>query len=160
ALYEPSQHSAVRSTVFRGGQDPGLSCLVYTAWALQLLGYPARAAARMREAVELARSLAHPFSLAYAYHFAAAFHQCRSERQAVQELEDTALAHGTAHGFGLFLMAGSIHRGWLLADQGRGEEGLAQMRQGLAAWRAVGVELRTPSFLALVAEVCEMIRRP
>src|SRR5262249_19145473 len=32
--------------------------------------------------------------------------------------------------------------------------------QGLAAWRAVGVELRTPSFLALVAEVCEMIRRP
>ena len=29
-------------------------------------------------------------------------------------------------------------RGWALAVQGQGEEGIAHMRQGMAAWRAIG----------------------
>ena len=41
--------------------------------------------------------------------------------------------------------------GWALAEQGQIEAGLAQMRQGLAAWRATGTELR-PYFLGLLAE--------
>ena len=31
-------------------------------------------------------------------------------------------------------------RGWALAEQGQAEEGIAQMRQGLAAYRATGAE--------------------
>jgi predicted ATPase len=129
---------------------------VYAAWTLQLLGYPARAAARMREALALARSLDHPFSVAYACHFAASFHLYRREPDAVRELEDEALAHATEHEFRLFPMMGAIHRGWLLSKQARGEEGLAQMREGLASLRAIGIEFRRPGFLALVAEVCEV----
>jgi predicted ATPase/DNA-binding winged helix-turn-helix (wHTH) protein len=158
-LYDPVQHGPTRSAVFRGGQDPGLACLVYAAWALQLLGYPSRAAARMRAVLEAARSLEHPFSLAYAYFFATGFHQARGEREAAQELQDAALAHATVHGFGLFLVAGAIHRGWLLAQQGRAEDGLAQMREGLTAWRA-GAELRVPAFLASMAEVHATLGRP
>ncbi len=159
-LYDPSLHSPNRSVVFRAGQDPGVSCTVYAAWALLLLGQPARAAARMREALALARSLGHPFSVAYACHFAAGFHLFRREREAVQELEDEAFAYSTEHGFRLFPMMGATHRGWLLAEQARGEEGLAQMREGLAASRAIGIELRRPAFLALVAEVCEKTEQP
>jgi predicted ATPase len=159
-LYDPSQHSPNRSATFRAGQDPGVSCAVYAAWALQLLGHPARAAARMGEALALARSLGHPFSVVYACHFAAGFHLHRKEREAVRELEDEALAHSTEHGFRLFPMLAAIHRGWLLSEQARGEEGLAQMREGLAALRAIGIEFRRPAFLALVAEVCEKIHQP
>jgi predicted ATPase len=36
------------------------------------------------------------------------------------------------------LAQGTILRGWALAMQGRGEEGIAQMHQGLAALRATG----------------------
>jgi predicted ATPase len=133
---------------------------VYAAWTLQLLGHPARAATRMREALALARSLDHPFSVVYACHFAAGFHLCRREREAVQELEDEALAYSTEHGFRLFPLMGAIHRGWLLSEQARGVEALAQMREGLAALRAIGIEFRRPAFLALVAEVCEKIRQP
>ena len=43
-------------------------------------------------------------------------------------------------------------RGWALAEQGQGEEGIAQIRQGLAAYRATGAELDRPHFLALLAE--------
>jgi predicted ATPase len=34
------------------------------------------------------------------------------------------------------------------------------MREGLAALGAIGIELRRPAFLALVAEVCEKINQP
>ena len=43
----------------------------------------------------------------------------------------------------MFLARGTILRGWALAVQGQGEEGIAQMRQGLAAWRATGAEVLT-----------------
>jgi DNA-binding winged helix-turn-helix (wHTH) protein/predicted ATPase len=159
-LYDPGQHSPNRSATFRAGQDPGVWCAVYAAWTLQLLGHPARAAARMREALALARSLDHPFSVVYACHFAASFHLYRRERDAVQELEDESLAYATEHGFRLFPLMGAIHHGWVLSEQARGENALAQMREGLAALRAIGIEFRRPGFLALVAEVCEKVNQP
>ncbi len=159
-LYEPAEHSPLRSPAFQLGQDPGVSCTTHAGLALWMLGYPARAAARIEEALALARSLGHPFSMAYACHFASGFRQWRRERQAMQELEAEALALDTEHGFGLFLTAGAIHRGWLSAEDGREEEGLAQMRQGLARHRAIGAEVLTPAFLALVAEVHGKLGQP
>ena len=44
----------------------------------------------------------------------------------------------TEHGFPIWLAAGMMLRGWALAAQGQAEEGIPQMRQGLAAWRATG----------------------
>ena len=114
----------------------------------------------MREALALARSLDHPFSMTYACHFAAGFHVWRGEREAVEELEEEALAYSTEHGFRLFATMGAIHRGWVLSRKGQVEEALAQMREGLAALLDIGLQLRRPAFLALVAEVCEGIGEP
>ena len=47
---------------------------------------------------------------------------------------------------------GTSWRGWALAVQGQGEEGLAQMRQGLAAVLATGQALARPFCLVLLAE--------
>ena len=41
---------------------------------------------------------------------------------------------------------------WALAAQGRSEEGLAQLHQGLRTFRATGAQLQQPSWLALLAE--------
>jgi predicted ATPase len=57
-----------------------------------------------------------------------------------------------AGGVPLFVAWGTLLRGWALAEQGQGAEGVAQVRQGLAAWRAEGAELWQPYFLALLAE--------
>lgn len=43
-------------------------------------------------------------------------------------------------------------RGWALAEQGQIEEGITQMRQGLAAGRATGAGLELPLVLAALAE--------
>jgi predicted ATPase len=43
-------------------------------------------------------------------------------------------------------------RGWAVAEQGKGAEGIEQMHQGLAAIRASGAEFERPYWLALLAE--------
>ena len=52
------------------------------------------------------------------------------------------MALSREHGFAFFLAEATFFRGWALAEQGQGEEGIAQIRQGLAAWRATGAEIR------------------
>jgi predicted ATPase len=47
---------------------------------------------------------------------------------------------------------GTMVRGWALAEQGQVEEGIAQMRQSLVAFQAMGTEVQRPHFLALLAE--------
>jgi predicted ATPase len=42
--------------------------------------------------------------------------------------------------------------GWALTAQGKGAEGIAQVRQGLAAYRATGAERERPYYLSLLAE--------
>jgi predicted ATPase len=41
-----------------------------------------------------------------------------------------------------------------MAEQGRHEEGIAQIQEGLTASRAIGAELALPRDLCLLAEVC------
>jgi predicted ATPase len=50
----------------------------------------------------------------------------------------------------VFVEWGTIWRGWALST--RGEEGISQIWQGLAAWRALGGEIMRPCLLALLAE--------
>ena len=47
---------------------------------------------------------------------------------------------------------GSLIRSWALAHQGRAQEGIEQISQGLMTYRAIGAELVRPYFLALLAE--------
>jgi predicted ATPase len=42
--------------------------------------------------------------------------------------------------------------GWARAEQGQGEEGMTQIRQGLTATRAAGAGIVRPYFLALLSE--------
>jgi len=149
ALYHPQQH---RSHAFLYGYDSGVHCLSFGAWALWYLGYPDQALRRIHEALTLAQELSHPFSLAFALAFAAWLHQLRREGQAAQERAAAAIALSTDQGFPFWVAWGTILRGSALAEQGQRAEGIAQMRQGIAAWRATGAELQRPYYLALLAE--------
>jgi predicted ATPase len=116
------------------------------------MGYADQALERIREALTLAHKLAHPFSLAFALFQAALLHYHRREGQAAQAQAEAVIALCIEHGFPLWVAGGRILRGWALAEQGEIEEGVTQLRQGLAAWRAVGTEVGRPYWLAMLAE--------
>ena len=149
-LYDP--HQPPFTGFLYLGDDPGVCCRVYTARALWHLGYPNQAVKAAHEALALAQELSQPFSLAYALDFTAVVHQLRREGQAAQERAEAVLTLAAEQGFSHWLAWGTILRGWALAEQGQGEEGIAQMRQGLAATRTAGQELGRPWVLALLAE--------
>jgi predicted ATPase len=141
--------------VFRMGQDPGVVCLSCAAMTLWLLGYPAQALARLHDGLALAQELSHPFSLAYARFCAAFVSQFRRDVSAVHEQAEAAVALSTEQGFPLWAAWGTSLCGWALAMQGHGEEGMAQLRQGIAAFRATGGEALVPFFCTMLAEVCD-----
>ena len=57
------------------------------------------------------------------------------------------------HGFVQWLAQEQILRGWALAAQGQEEAGLAQMREGLATWEAIRVQVYRAYQLLQLAEV-------
>src|SRR4029450_4361952 len=68
------------------------------------------------------------------------------------ERSEAALVLAREHGFPQVSAMGNILHGWACAMQGEGASGVAEMHQGLAAWRATGTEIARPSYLALLAE--------
>jgi class 3 adenylate cyclase/predicted ATPase len=150
ARYTPDQR---RALVFRMGQDPGVGCRGFAARTLWLLGYPEQALARLHEALALAQELSHPYSLAFVRAFAAFVSQLRRDVPAVHEQAEAAVALSTEQGFPLWIGLGTILRGWALAMQGQGEEGMAQLRQGIAAWRATGAAQHVPYHCTMLADV-------
>jgi predicted ATPase len=156
ARYTPDQR---RAPVFRIGQDPGVACRANAARTLWLLGHPAQALARLHESLALAHELSHPFSLASAWWLAAWVTQLRRDVPATYEHAEAAVALSTEQGFPQWAALGMSVRGWALAMQGQGEEGIAQVRQGIAAWRATGAALTIPYLCTLLAEVSAHLGR-
>ena len=150
-LYDQRQHGSLK--FLYGGADPGVVCLSELARVLWFLGYPDQALLRSQAAVTLARDHSDPFSLGFALVFAAGLHQLRREGQSTQNYAEDGIALAREHGFTALLSAGTIRRGWALAEQGQEAEGLRYMQQGLAARQETGAELAQPYFLALQAEV-------
>jgi tetratricopeptide (TPR) repeat protein len=150
ALYTPDQRHA---PVFRMGQDPGVACRANAALTLWVLGYPAQALTRLHEALALAHALSHPFSLAWVLCRAAMVSQCRHDVPAVHEQAEGVVSLATEQGFPGWAALGTSLRGWALAMQGQGMEGMAEARQGIAAFRATGAALTVPYFCTVLADV-------
>jgi len=148
AFYTPQQR---RPQAFLYGADPGAICLSYSAWVLWHLGYPDQALQTINEAFMLTQQLSHPFTLVFVLICACFFHQLRREVQLTRERADAAIALGREQGFPQFFAWGTVWRGWSLAHQGQCEEGIAQIHQGIAAYRATGGGATWPYCLALLA---------
>ena len=149
-----------RALVFRIGQDPGVGCRIHAALLLWLLGYPEQALARLHEALALAHELPHPYSLAHARCWAAYVYQFCWDVPAVHEQAEAAVALSIEQGFPFWAAAGTILRGWALAMQGQGEAGMAQVRQGIAAYRATGAALLVAYYCTLLADVSAHLGHP
>ncbi len=100
----------------------------------------------------MAQRLSHPLSLAHAELFVGELRKYRREAHAAQENAASVIALSVEHGFPHWLAEATSLRGWAMAEQGRSEEGIAHLQEGLAAVRATGAEVVRPYYLCLLAE--------
>jgi len=126
-------------------------CQQWSAWALWLLGYPDQALQMTRDTLQRAQETSHPLTLAYAMTFSATFHQFRRETAPAQALAERALRLATEHAFGFWMAFATTVLGEAV-EPGDIAAGIAQMREGIAAWRATGAELFLPLHLTQLAE--------
>jgi class 3 adenylate cyclase/tetratricopeptide (TPR) repeat protein len=138
----------------RGGPQAGFTvqALGYVAQTLWMLGYPEQALQRQHEALAMLQQWSHPGAVHEALYNASGLHGLRREVQAVHERTAAALALAAEHGSAPMLALLQHQQGWVLAAQGRYEEGIAQMRQSLAALWTLGEAVGRPRLLALLAE--------
>jgi predicted ATPase len=150
ALYDPLRD---RTSGFTYGIDSRVVGLHVLSQALLALGYPEEALARVDEALAYARELAHPNTMALAL-----WAGCRScsvrlrQSRDAQAMAEALITLATEQGFPEWSAVGRVTRGWALAEGGRTEEGIGEIRRGLADYMATGAELWSPDFLALLAE--------
>ena len=150
ALYDPNWG---RTATFRAG----LHFLFFRAVlgrVLWHLGYPDHALHANRQAIAAAEESAHPFTVADAFQWAAVLHQLRREVGPAMDAADAALTLANEHIFPFLAAHATALRGWALVQQGRSEEGIDAVRQGIDADRRTGANLEDSHWLALLAEAC------
>ena len=101
----------------------------------------------------MAHELSHPYSLVWAQWWVAFVLQLRRDVPAVLEHAEAAVTLATAQGFPQWAAQGTILRGWALAMQDQGEEGMAEVRRGIAGCRATGTALLIPYYCSVLADV-------
>ena len=151
ASYDRTRHGGLGA---RYSADPFVLCAYFLAHSLLRLGYPEQALLRARAALARARELGHVVTLANALHHDCLFHELRREPVLAREQALALTTFATEHGLPFWQALGRIFRGWALATCGQRDDGIAELRVGLAAYRATSGRLYLPYALALLADVC------
>ncbi|WP_321963191.1 AAA family ATPase [Paraburkholderia sp. J7] len=138
--------------IFAHGRDPrsvGEGSLGLVLWHR---GYPDAALRHAEQAISRARSMHDLVSLGQTLIFKAELHQLRRETAQTHACAEAAIALATEQGFPMILAWATMLHGWALSEAGEKEEGIAQVRRGLADYEATGARLGRSYFLALLAQ--------
>ena len=137
ASFESQGHRPRR---FRLGNNPGVASFTTAALTLWMLGFPDRARDRATRAVSLATELEHPFTLAYALFHIGFLHLWRREPELMRDRAVGVLDVADEHDLHIWRALGTCLLGAAKTGLGRSEEGLAEIRDGIALYQG----LRTP----------------
>jgi predicted ATPase/class 3 adenylate cyclase len=125
---------------FRLGVNPGVASYTTSALILWMLGFPDQARERATRAVTVATEQEHPFTLAYALFHTGVLHIWRREPELLRDRAVGVLDIADEHDLQIWRALGSCLLGAAKTGLGRAEEGLAEIRSGIALYQG----LRTP----------------
>jgi class 3 adenylate cyclase/tetratricopeptide (TPR) repeat protein len=117
---------------FGEAQLPQAATIVLST-TLLFLGYPAAAQRKSRESLDGIRRLSDPAALARALLREVINHVHLRDSRTVLERAEELLAIATEHGMRFYDAVAAFNRGWVLAEEERGQEGLAEMSRALPA---------------------------
>jgi predicted ATPase len=98
-----------------------------------------------------AYELGHPYTLSHILHLNCWLHHHLGDPRTVRERAEAALKLTAEHGFSMWEMNAAFWQGWALAATGDETAGSAQMRDGVATCRTLGVVNQRPFLLGVLA---------
>ncbi|MBV9125544.1 MAG: hypothetical protein JO112_19520, partial [Planctomycetes bacterium] len=145
--------TATEQVVLCFGYDLRSTTYSFAAWTLWALGYSDQAQATARAAIVLAQQFPRSLPLVHAHLFAAVVDQLRRDAGRTLKRSETVLELCREEGFPFHKARGTVWHGWALAALGEHDEGLREIRQGRAAYRALGAVALVAHMFGLEAEV-------
>lgn len=133
--------------------DPWTSGRSIATWAWAITGEVARARAEGRRALAEADAARQPYLRAVVLHHLNVLAQLLGDLDDLEERTSELLALTREHGFAHWHATTTVLRGWLTAVRGDPGDGLAAMRQGLAAKVATGSRLKLSYYRGLMAGI-------
>jgi predicted ATPase len=159
SCYEPQQHH--HSMVRLRGSDAGVGALAYNACCLWCLGYPEQAAKQSQAALALARELGHPHSSADVLTYGGCvFNQMRRDASALKDNAEELTRLSRDANFPLWAEIGICLRGAALIGLGHVQEGIAQMREGLAVRQSLDERCHISGISGALAEALAKAGQP
>jgi serine/threonine protein kinase/predicted ATPase len=134
------------------GHNAGVTHRCYLALTLWQLGFPDQAEKVMTEARELADRIGHAFTTAHAIDFTAVFYQRSRVGAKVQRAAEGEIALATEQGFQLWHALGTLHKSAGMLLQGRTDDAIPVLLEGLQSFRATGAGLRIPYYLGILGD--------
>jgi DNA-binding SARP family transcriptional activator len=148
-LYETIGHDTF---LLDYGFDVGVCCLIFIAIALQYMGHVDQARSQAQRALSLADKVDHPFTSCMGRIFAAFLYRLRRDVRMTESTTESALKIAETYGFAMPTAWGKGLRGWLLVQQGHGEEGIGQIQQCLTDCRSIGTSIL---LINALADLCQ-----
>jgi len=138
---------------------PAVVCLCYEALSEWHLGEIVSCQAAITEAISLAKKLNDMVGLAAALHFSAYIAHYNLNTIEVEHFASDLIELSTRHNFSYWLATGTIFCGWARSLSGDAAQGISWIEEGIEDFRATGVTLAVPYWLALKAEALHVAER-
>ncbi|MDT8999755.1 BTAD domain-containing putative transcriptional regulator [Paucibacter sp. APW11] len=156
---EAGERLPAQSLALRFGEHGGIAARALMSWALAWLGQIPAALDCAQTALRQARELAHPHTLAYTLAIAAVLQRQLRAPQALRPLAQELDQLAERHGMLLWQAAARAHLGWLLAWEGKGDEGLALISAAIAK-AAIALPSKEATFHLILCEALLLLTRP
>jgi len=151
------KNQPIGSNITVAGGDLIVYAFGHLALNLWILGYPHQAiqqSARVKARVEKSQ---HPYLVGHYLGFAGFLYQNRGDIRTVLKISEEYFANAEKHAMQFDIAWASMLKAWVLAEQGKREEGIVMMQEGLAIWGAVGMVSLMPYWHTLATNIYSQI---
>lgn len=148
ALYNAREH--VDHVQQYGGHDPGVCARFHSGMSLWMLGFPSQAIDRVRDSVDLAANIAHPFSRAHAGFHAAQLHKLRREPALSLAHAEEVSRIAAENDFSFIRIVGQALEARALSAQGHAARAIPKIENSIQRLRDSQVGARLSYFLSLL----------
>ncbi|MDX1415910.1 MAG: BREX system ATP-binding domain-containing protein [Candidatus Promineifilaceae bacterium] len=142
-----------RTLTLPNSLDLHVSAMLYSASCLWYLGFPDQAAIVSRDALLLARQLAHPLSLAFALSFVSWLKSFNPDDAAILDMAEECIQLSSEYGFVIYQTIGVILQNYARGMRGETEKAIIEIGAGLQTWQATGAQFLIADFLGKLATV-------
>ena len=150
SCYEPKQQQVL---VQQHGVDAGLLSWGHKAMTLCVMGFPDRACEEGQKALAVAQESSGPFMIASVLAYTSSLYIFRRELPLLKSFTGQLVSLATEHGIAYWMSLAGVLQGWRLGIEGHYKEGIAQITELMASYKATGAKLMLNYFQYLLADV-------